>query len=201
MNKRLLELLSDRCKDYGLTTKAIEELATLASEGIDDKTSDEDIQKRVDSYAAIAKAMQGEITRKAQANKKTTVQKSQGKGEEDQKSQDDDEVPAWFKAEMAKRDETIESLKTENEQYRAQQAKAKRTELIATKAKELGIPDFLMKHVSLADDADIEKELTEYKQELVNNKLMSASETFQESTADAKIAEDAKAWAEALKLY
>ena len=35
MNKRLLELLSDRCKDYGLTTKAIEELATLASEGID----------------------------------------------------------------------------------------------------------------------------------------------------------------------
>lgn len=199
MNKRLLELLSDRCKDYGLTPKAIEELATLASEGIDDKTSDEDIQKRVDSYAAIAKAMQGEITRKAQANKKTTVQKTQSEEGEVQKTQSEDEVPAWFKAEMKKRDETIESLKTENEQYKAQQAKAKRAESIAAKAKELGIPDFLMKHVSLADDANIEKELTEYKQELVNNKLMSASETFQQSTPDAKIAEDAKAWAESLK--
>lgn len=120
MNKRLLELLSDRCKDYGFTTKAIEELATLASEVIDDKTSDEDMQKRVDSYAAIAKAMQGEITRKAQANKKTTVQKTQSEGGEGQRSQSEDEVPAWFKAEMKKRDETIESLKTENELYKAQ---------------------------------------------------------------------------------
>ena len=45
MNKKLLKTLQDKCKDFGLTEKAIEELAQSASEGLTDESSDEDIAK------------------------------------------------------------------------------------------------------------------------------------------------------------
>ena len=40
MNKKLLKTLQDKCKDFGLTEKAIEELAQSASEGLTDESSD-----------------------------------------------------------------------------------------------------------------------------------------------------------------
>ena len=71
-------------------------------------------------------------------------------------------------------------------------------EEIAAKAKELGIPDFLMKRFSLADDADIDKELTDYKQELVTNSLMSADGADFMSSSEQAAKDDAKKWADSL---
>ena len=77
MNKKLLKTLQDKCKDFGLTEKAIEELAQSASEGLTDESSDEDIAKVADSLVPYAKMMQGEITRKTrkQAPKPKTPRK------------------------------------------------------------------------------------------------------------------------------
>ena len=40
MNKKLFKALQDKCKDFGLTDKAIEELAESAPEGLSDESSD-----------------------------------------------------------------------------------------------------------------------------------------------------------------
>lgn len=149
MKKKLLTLLTGKCKDMGLTEKALGELVELGSEGLSDDASDEDIVKKVDSLVPFAKAMQAEITRKTQKKQSTTKQSTEeeeGNGEGENKGGND--VPEWFKTEMQKRDKQISDLIKENETLKANETKKSRSEQIAAKAKELGIPDFLMKRFS-----------------------------------------------------
>ena len=101
----------------------------------------------------------------------------------------------FYKAEQEKQ---LKELKDENAAMKLEKSKAERGAAIAAKAKELGIPAFLMKHISLADDADIEKELTEYKQELVTNNLMPADKADIISSSEQAAKDDAKSWANAL---
>lgn len=169
MKKKLLETLQAKCKDFGLSEKAIEDLANSASEGLSEQSKDEDIVKLVDSLVPYAKMMQAEVTRKAQKQQP----KEDKKQEETQKVvKGSEEEPEWFRNYKSEQEKQIKALKDENEAFRLEKSKAERMATIASKAKELGIPDFLMKRVSFSDDADIEKELTEYKQELVASKLM-----------------------------
>lgn len=198
MKKKFLSLLTEKCKDMGLTSKALEELVDMGSEGLADDASDEDISKKVDSLVPYAKAMQAEITRKTrkdtskQSKKQSTYDNGEGNEGEDGNE------PDWFKKAMKKRDEELDALKRENETLKAEGAKKSRSEQIAAKAKELGIPDFLMKRFSIADDADVEKELTEYKQDLVTNKLMPQDAAHERSSSEEAMRTEAKAWAESL---
>lgn len=192
MNKKLLTVLQAKCKDFGLSEKAIEDLATSGSEGLTDETSDEDIEKRADSLVPYAKLMQAEVTRKAQ-NKKPVE-----KPAEAPKGGNSEEEPEWFKTYKAEQEKQLKELKDENAAMKLEKSKAERGAAIAAKAKELGIPDFLMKHISLADDADIEKELTEYKQELVTNNLMPADKADIISSYEQAAKDDAKSWANSL---
>ena len=195
MNKKLLTVLQAKCKDFGLSEKAIEDLATSGSEGLTDETSDEDIEKKADSLVPYAKLMQAEVTRKAQ-NKKPVE-----KPAEAPKGGNSEEEPEWFKTYKAEQEKQLKELKDENAAMKLEKSKAERGAAIAAKAKELGIPDFLMKHISLADDADIEKELTEYKQELVTNSLMPADKADIISSSDEAAKDDAKRWANQLPDY
>lgn len=156
--------MKDRCKDFGLSDKAIESLCELGSNGLTDESSEEDITNKADSLVPFAKAMQGEVTRKTkksqeQPKKKQSTEEGEEGGEE---GGGGEEVPAWAKAMQ----ETLTALKTENDSLKAEKQRSERKSTIAAKAKELGIPDYLMKRVSFADDADITAELTAYKQEL-----------------------------------
>ena len=72
MNKKLKAAMSERCKDMGLTEKAIDELISLGDKGLTEDSSDEDIKKVVDSLEPFAKAMQGEITRKTRKPQPST---------------------------------------------------------------------------------------------------------------------------------
>jgi len=195
MIKKLLTVLQAKCKDFGLSEKAIEDLATSGSEGLTDETSDEDIEKKADSLVPFAKLMQAEVTRKAQ-NKKPVE-----KPAEAPKGGNSEEEPEWFKTYKAEQEKQLKELKDENAAMKLEKSKAERGAAIAAKAKELGIPDFLMKHISLADDADIEKELTEYKQELVTNSLMPADKADIISSSDEAAKDDAKRWANQLPDY
>ena len=69
MKKKFRKLLSENCKDMGLTGKALDDLVEIGAEGLDDDASDEDIAAKVDSLMPYAKAMQGEITRKTRSPK------------------------------------------------------------------------------------------------------------------------------------
>ena len=192
MYKKLLTVLQAKCKDFGLSEKAIEDLATSGSEGLTDETSNEDIEKKADSLVPFAKLMQAEVTRKSQ-NKKPVE-----KPAEDPKGGNSEEEPEWFKTYKADQEKQLKELKDENAAMKLEKSKAERGAAIAAKAKELGIPAFLMKHISLADDADVEKELTEYKQELVTNNLMPANTANIISSSEQAAKDDAKLWANTL---
>lgn len=193
MNEKIKKLMSEKCKDFGLTDKAIDELAKIASEGIDENASDEDVQEKVDSLVPFARLMQGEITRKTQKTKPslTPKPKDEGKGGDEE---DDEKVPNWAKDLMKE----VTELRKENETLKKQDEAKARQSSIAAKAKELGIPEFLMKRISIADDADYEQELTDYKQELVNAKLMPAGSAGELGSSDDANRKDAEDWAAAL---
>lgn len=205
MNKKLLTVLQDKCKDFGLTDKAIEELAESASEGLSDESSDEDINSAADSLVPYAKMMQGEITRKTrkQTPKPKTKPNTDGDGDGDGEGDGDEDedgkkMPKWFRDYKKQNDKAIKDLQDENAALKSEKAKGERTAAINLKAKELGIPDFLMKRFSIADDADIEKELKEYKQDLVTNKLMPADKADILSSSQKAMEDDADEWAKSL---
>ena len=200
MKNKLLELLTARCRDMGLTSKAIEELANLGSAGLAEDATDEDVASKVDSLIPFAKLAQAEITRKTRKVKSTEKQ-SDNEGEGEGTNQRDNEVPEWFKTQMESLTKQFEALKAENDKFKADNAKAERANRIATKATELGIPSYLLKRISIPEDADFEKELTDFKQELVNNNLLPQSEAQEASTTEALMQEEAKAWAKGLQDY
>lgn len=80
---------------------------------------------------------------------------------------------------------------------KAQSQKEERAKLISDTAKKLGISDVFMKHFHIGENDDVEKVLSEYKQELVTNSLL-PKEGNQKSTSDAEMQAEAKAWAESL---
>ena len=193
MKKKFRTALSERCKDFGLTEKALDDLTELGIKSLKDDASDEDITKAVDLLVPYAKAIQGEITRKTRKTTQSAEKPSDGEGKgEGEKS--GEEMPEWAKGFQAK----LDALEKENATLKAEKTKTERAALIAEKAKKLGIPDYLMKRVSFADDADLDKELADYKQELVTNNLMPKDATSEKGGKDEAMKADAKSWAESL---
>lgn len=190
MNKKLLTVLQAKCKDFGLSKTAIEDLCKTGSEGITDDTSEEDIEKRADSLASYAKLMQAEVTRKAQ--------KPNPDKHADKPGEDGEDEPEWFKKYKTATDKKLADLETENATLKSEKSKAERTALINSTATRLGIPSALMKHFSLEEDADVEKALTDFKQDLVTEKLMPADEADITSSSEQAAKDDAEAWAKTL---
>ena len=197
MKKKFKAALSLKCKDMGLTDKALDELTDLGSEGLADDASDEDINAKVDLLVPYAKAMRGEITRKTRKPQQPKPSAKKGEGEEEG-GNGGENVPEWFKSQMKGYDEKLQKLQEENNTLKAEKEKNKRLSEITEKAKKLGIPDYLMKRVSFADDADLDKELADYKQELVTNNLMPKEQGHEQGKTDEALKASAKAWAESL---
>lgn len=193
MNKKLLTALQAKCKDFGLSKTAIEDLCKSGSEGLSEDASDEDIEAKADSLVPYGRLMQAEVTRKAQNKLQSKPDKPA-----DKPGEEEIDEPEWFKKYRAETEKKISDIEKENETLKTERSKSERAALIAQTAKELGIPEFLMKRISLAEDADVKNELTEYKQELVNNKLMPAESAAITSSSDEAAKDDAQAWAKSL---
>jgi len=209
-NKKFADALKEACKDFGLTDTAIEGLAEAGSEGLDDNTSAEVLKARVDAYSAIAKLMQGEVTRKISSVSSRKKQSNNSEsGNIDHNSEgaggaseggdgSGNDVLAMLSAMRADYDKKFEEILSENKSLKASRDKESRKAAIATKAKELGIPASLMKRYSIADDADYEKDLTEYKQELINQQLISESPEAQKASRFDLMKKEAENWAKSL---
>nr|DAO59897.1 MAG TPA: hypothetical protein [Caudoviricetes sp.] len=197
MNTKLFEVLKTKCKSFGLTKKALEELTELGSSELTDESTDEEIAAKADLLVPYAKAMQGEITRKTR--KSSTKKQSEDEGDGEDES--DTEMPAWFKQYQQSNDQRIAALEKENNDLKAEKAATERATTIADKAKKLGIPEFMVKRIigSIAEDADVDAELANFKQELVNNSLMPKGQAHEAGKIDLTQAkEDAKSWAAGL---
>lgn len=200
MKKKFLSALEIKCKDMGLTKNALNELTELGAKSLKDDATDDDINAAVDSLVPFAKAMQSEITRKT-SRKPSTTQSTDttGEGGEGESTitggeTGSEEMPAWAKTMQSQ----LASLTAENAALKADKAKAERAATIAAKAKSLGIPDYLVKRMTFAEDADIDAELTSFKQELVNNNLMPKGQAHEGGSTDAQDIADAEAWAKTL---
>ncbi len=197
MNKKLRKTLSELCKDMGLTDKALDELTELGSQGLEETASDEDIKKAADLLVPYAKLMQGEITRKTRRHHQTT-KNDKDDVDEDDDDDDDHGIAAIVAKQLAPFKEQMDKLQKENDDLKAERAKGERTQLIATEAKKLGIPEYLFKRIAIADDADVAKELANFKQDLVNNNLMPKDAALEPGKVTDQMKADAKAWAEKL---
>lgn len=197
MNTKLFEVLKTKCKSFGLTKKALEELTELGSSELTDESTDEEIAAKADLLVPYAKAMQGEITRKTRKSSTKKQSEDEGVGEDES----DTEMPAWFKQYQQSNDQRIAALEKENNDLKAEKAATERATTIADKAKKLGIPEFMVKRIigSIAEDADVDAELANFKQELVNNSLMPKGQVHEAGKIDLTQAkEDAKSWAAGL---
>ncbi len=198
MNTKLRKTISELCKDMGLTEKALDELAELGSQGLTDTSTDEDIKKAADSLVPYAKLMQGEITRKTSKRNQTPKPKKKDDGDEGDDDDDDKGIAAIVAKQLAPFKEQMDKLQSENDALKAEKAKGERDALIAAEAKKLGIPDYLIKRVAIADDADVAKELAAFKQDLVNNNLMPKDAASVTAGTDDQMKAAAKSWAESL---
>jgi hypothetical protein len=196
MKEKIKAKLQDAVKDYGLSDEAIESLVNAASKGLKEDASDDDIKNAVSTFAEIGKAMQGETTRKVQAAKKQFDEDSKSKEDKSKGEKEDPtkDMPEWFKSWKAENDKQMEALKTENETLKSEKKNADRKAEIDAIVKELGIPDYLMKNYAIADDADARKQLTEFKQDLVNNKLLPKDAAGDRVTEEAAINAEAEDW-------
>ena len=194
MKIKFKKALSEKLKDMGLTEKAIDDLVELGCKGLKDDSSDEDINKAVDLLVPYAKVMQGEITRKTRKpNHQTkTTEEVEVEGEQDAK------IAAIIAKQLAPLTQSINDLKAENEALKAAKAKGERDAQIAEKAKKLGIPEFLLKDRTFPEDADLDKVLGDFKNDLVSHNLMPKGAAQETGKIEDQMKADADAWAKGL---
>ena len=193
MKQKFQEIVKDKIKDFGLSEKAIDELVEMGIEGLTAESSDEDFTNNAEKLVPFAKMMQREITRKT--SKKTIDPKpSEGEGKKGEGEGKGDEMPAWAKALQ----ESVDALTKENAELKASAKANERKQAITAKAKELGIPSYLVEKMAFADDADINAELTDLKQKMVTENLLPKNAVIEKGTEEAKMRENAKSWAKNL---
>lgn len=194
MKIKFKKALSEKLKDMGLTEKAIDDLVEIGCEGLKDDASDEDINQKVDLLVPYAKVMQGEITRKTRKpNHQTkTTEEVEVEGEQDAK------IAAIIAKQLAPLTQSINDLKAENEALKAAKAKGERDAQIAEKAKNLGIPEFLLKDRTFPEDADLDKVLGDFKNDLVSHNLMPKGAAQETGKIEDQMKADADAWAKGL---
>lgn len=184
MHKKLFELLKDKCQDMGLSEKAIQEIATAGSDGLTDESSDEDIATKVNLILPFPKAMQGEGTRWAQKIK-------------EQKQTETDKLTKELEVLVEKKyGKRLEELEKENETLSKEKEFSTRKASIDQLISELKIPAVHAKRLHFPDDLsldDVKKELTDYKQELITERLMTEDSTDTAETREAAMKEQGNA--------
>lgn len=199
MKQKILQAL--KTKFVGVSEDVLERIAknlakTVEDEdGIDDAVDGVNFQTVLQSYGDF-RADEAQKSAVSNYEKKHGLKEGKPvKGEEP----DPGEVPEWFKSYKEANDKRITELTKANEDLKAEKANADRKAAITSKAKELGISDVFLKRFRIGDDEDIDQVLTEYKQDLVNSRLMPKGSTHEAQADRDKAAKaSAEAWAKTL---
>ena len=183
MNKKLLENLKAKCKDMGLSEAALEQIAGIASNGLEETATDEAIEERAKQYVPILQAMQGEATRWAQKKQEPPTPPTPPAPPQPKPN----EAEPW-KAAIAEIEKKYAGvMETQNNTIAELQAKlaaSERTGVIAAAMKKLGLTEADMEFVSIPADANIDEYLGKYKQSLVNRGLKPADPNASKEAKD-----------------
>lgn len=149
------------------------------------KTFLEGLQKNYDTRVTSATAKAKEAAKKEfeDAAKAAAAEKERKEKEERERKEKEKVMPDWYKTEKAESEKAIkelldsvktmkdgyEAMKSENEALKKREADAARKNLIVSKAKELGIPQYRIEEgFAIAEDAD-EAKIGEYLAKVANN--------------------------------
>lgn len=186
MNKTLLQVLEAKCTDMGLSKDSIQQIATIASNGLGEDATDEAIEQRANEYLPVLKTMQAEATRWAQGKKPNTPPATPPA-----KKPNEADVEAIVEAVTAKLQTKLDEQSTTITQLQAQLNKSERSNLIAAEVKKLGLTEADMEFVTIPDDANVAEYLGKYKQSLVDRGLKPADKNVtaeKQKQAEAELA-------------
>jgi hypothetical protein len=180
MKNKIIEALQNKYKQLGLSAKAIEGAATFLEPSVKEES---EIEAAVAAVEPILKALQSEAdtirtaastaaqTAKAEADKKAAELEAKIKalgGDATLQTGAGDDIDAKIATKLA---ELVKPLQDKVNAYEAKETASARATLITTKAKELGLPDFMIKHGFVipedADEAAIGATLAAIKQDYV----------------------------------
>ena len=188
MHKKLLEKLTAKCKDMGLSAESIQQIAEVASNGLADDATDEDVEARANQFVPVLKTMQGEATRWVNAKNKPSQQQQQQQQQQQPKPKEADDVVQAVLAAMEEKYGTQLKQQTDTiTKLQEQLATGERKALIAGAMKRLGLTEKDMEFVSVPADANVDEYLGKYKQNLVDRGL---------KPADSNVSQEAKTKAE-----
>ena len=179
MHKTLLEKLTAKCKDMGLSAESIQQIAEVASNGLADDAAEADVEARANLYLPVLKAMQGEATRWVNAKKKPADQQQQQQ-QQQPKPNEDDVVAKAIAAVEAKYGEAIRTQTETITKLQQQVQQGERTATIAAAMKQLGLTEKDMEFVTVPADANVSEYLGKYKQSLVDRGLKPADPNVQQ---------------------
>ena len=169
MNKKLLQVLEAKCTDMGLSKDSIQQIATVASNGLGEDATAEAIEQRANEYLPVLKTMQAEATRWAQG-KKPVVPPTTPPIEKPIEAN----VDAIVEAVTAQLKTQLDEHKTTITELTQRLAKSERGNLIAAETKKLGLTEADMEFITIPEDADVADYLGRYKQSLVDRGLKPA---------------------------
>ena len=110
----------------------------------------------------------------------------------------DNEEPSWFKKYREEQERLYQQLRNDNENMKAAKQREEQKAQIAATAQRIGIPKYLLDHLNIDTETDIEQQLTQLKQELVNHSLLPDDAQRKNDSTHTLIENDADAWAKAL---
>lgn len=185
---------------------ALEAIGLVTDENIDNvvsaqKTFLENLQKENDKRVtdATAKARTSAKKEFEDEAKKAAELKAKEEAERIEREKKEKEMPDWYKAEKAQTDklmkemleqnktlaESLKSLQGENEEFKKKEAESARKNLIVSKAKELGIPQYRIDEgfmiPSDADESAITEHLTLVSNNIKKQGLPSSKNVFPQS--------------------
>lgn len=187
MHKKLLEKLTAKCKDMGLSAESIQQIAEVASNGLADDATDEDVEARANQFVPVLKTMQGEATRWVNAKNKPSQQQQQQQQQQPKPKEADDVVQAVLAAMEEKYGTQLKTQADTITNLQEKLATGERKALIAGAMKRLGLTEKDMEFVSVPADANVDEYLGKYKQNLVDRGL---------KPADSNVSQEAKTKAE-----
>ncbi|MGE9615521.1 MAG: hypothetical protein ACQPRI_04385 [Solitalea-like symbiont of Tyrophagus putrescentiae] len=169
MNTLLPDMLRAKCKDMGLSEKAIADLAGINADNLQEDASQQELEQHIERLLPYAKIIQTESTRRAQAAKKNLKQEDKPETAEAKPWQADiDALRQTYESRLME-------LKQENEQFKTLHDQKARKEAIKQLQQQHGISDEDMKFVAIPDDTAPEEFFKQYKQHLINKGLMTES--------------------------
>ncbi|MBR4366945.1 MAG: hypothetical protein IKP43_09215 [Bacteroidaceae bacterium] len=110
--------------------------------------------------------------REAQAAFGSRQTDTKAQGSQDGESVGNQEEPAWFRKYRAEQEKLYQQLRKDNDTMKAEKRREEESAIITSAAERVGIPKYLVEHLKIDAEGNVEQQLTHIKQKMVNHSLL-----------------------------